>query len=728
MTYFKTIFITLIAGLALSITSFNCSDGNNGSGGGDSDIDIDADTDSDSDTESPEVCGDGYANVFEECDGDSLNGYTCADLGFSEGILACTDDCLFDTSGCGDPSASICGNNIRESNELCDDGDTVACDGMCSPDCEKFEHPDSWCPSLENPEGMESYDDPLAPPIKIWVRQSDPKTVELHWLPSPSDNIKSYEINRNNIAIVVVDADVFKYTDSSVSSGETHRYRVTANNSSNQQSKPSLEVAILVNEFSGRRAPPFEGVEDPKMEDPPTTTTQVVLPKNVGQPYWWRDPGPNYIVPNSDDSLMLCWNDDDTKVHLAKIGNDLATLEYDVIVPDANECNGLAINDIEHVAVYVRRFLSEGSRGDVVVLRSPNSPPESNGVLNSPPVIECASDGTSHSSSISDDGKVIRRCIGQTNSGFEGRMVFGKNPVGLSSTDGGSTAYKGGVFLVFSKINDGGHDAANSWLVADTDDLNYLYSQSGVGSSNAPGGNGCGHSLEERAAYNPSIGMFSRVCRAEAYSGGSLRVSRGGGHSTIWAIPFEYGQDSPNDTGGLVPFEDGFAMSMTSHIDDQMRGSRWSERSNRNPYMENPPHCWYFRDNSAPSEFIFMRMPPCFDYNQPVGCQYYYGFNAAPIFLTKTPEPEIVPHIQRIGSDSKGLFLVAWDTVFATSTKHYVAIIDGNGNFVRWPQSIPERFPVHDEFAWMNSGDVVWAYVNTDVANNQLTIVRWEKP
>ena len=57
------------------------------------------------DTGSPtpkESCGDGVVNVEgEQCDGNDLDGMTCADLGEGTGQLACNEaKCIFDTSMC----------------------------------------------------------------------------------------------------------------------------------------------------------------------------------------------------------------------------------------------------------------------------------------------------------------------------------------------------------------------------------------------------------------------------------------------------------------------------------------------------------------------------------------------------------------------------------------------------------------------------------------------------
>ncbi len=46
------------------------------------------------------TCGDGTASYIEHCDGNDLKGLSCADLGFSSGILACSASCLLSFAGC----------------------------------------------------------------------------------------------------------------------------------------------------------------------------------------------------------------------------------------------------------------------------------------------------------------------------------------------------------------------------------------------------------------------------------------------------------------------------------------------------------------------------------------------------------------------------------------------------------------------------------------------------
>ncbi len=95
-------------------------------------------------------CGDGVisTNHGEDCEGDNLNGRTCASQGFGAGTLACNAACTFDVSGC---QVASCGNGQLQSElgEDCDGtelgeatcesagfpgGGTLACDFDCSFD------------------------------------------------------------------------------------------------------------------------------------------------------------------------------------------------------------------------------------------------------------------------------------------------------------------------------------------------------------------------------------------------------------------------------------------------------------------------------------------------------------------------------------------------------------------------------------------------------------------
>lgn len=58
------------------------------------------------------TCGDGTINVAgEHCDGGDLGGFTCGDLGFPQGDLACTPDCKFDVTACSTCEGFVYGGN-----------------------------------------------------------------------------------------------------------------------------------------------------------------------------------------------------------------------------------------------------------------------------------------------------------------------------------------------------------------------------------------------------------------------------------------------------------------------------------------------------------------------------------------------------------------------------------------------------------------------------------------
>lgn len=97
-----------------------------------------------------ERCGNGTIepDFGEECDGANLGGYTCANLGYVGGQLACSTTCALDLSSCAAPVT--CGNGVLDPmfNESCDgtelDGQTCAnlgfhagtlsCNGQCDFD------------------------------------------------------------------------------------------------------------------------------------------------------------------------------------------------------------------------------------------------------------------------------------------------------------------------------------------------------------------------------------------------------------------------------------------------------------------------------------------------------------------------------------------------------------------------------------------------------------------
>ena len=63
-------------------------------------------------------CPNNVLDPGEQCDGTKLNNKTCTDHGFYSGTLACTNKCVFDTSGC-----TNCGNDKVDTGEKCDGKD-----------------------------------------------------------------------------------------------------------------------------------------------------------------------------------------------------------------------------------------------------------------------------------------------------------------------------------------------------------------------------------------------------------------------------------------------------------------------------------------------------------------------------------------------------------------------------------------------------------------------------
>jgi len=70
------------------------------------------------------ACGNGFLDVGESCDGVVFAGGSslCSDFdsGFSSGVLSCTGLCEVDTSGCGGAPVGFCGDGVINGGELCD--------------------------------------------------------------------------------------------------------------------------------------------------------------------------------------------------------------------------------------------------------------------------------------------------------------------------------------------------------------------------------------------------------------------------------------------------------------------------------------------------------------------------------------------------------------------------------------------------------------------------------
>lgn len=95
----------------------------------------------------PITCGNGLKESGEICDGADLASQTCITQGYASGTLTCATNCQsFVTSSC--VTASTCGNNTKESGEVCDGTDIASqtCVGLgylggslsCAGDCKSF--------------------------------------------------------------------------------------------------------------------------------------------------------------------------------------------------------------------------------------------------------------------------------------------------------------------------------------------------------------------------------------------------------------------------------------------------------------------------------------------------------------------------------------------------------------------------------------------------------------
>jgi len=72
------------------------------------------------------VCGNGKAEEFEECDTADLRGLSCQSLGLPAGTLSCSSLCRLDKTRCSTTTLTtevVCGNGVAEINEECDGTD-----------------------------------------------------------------------------------------------------------------------------------------------------------------------------------------------------------------------------------------------------------------------------------------------------------------------------------------------------------------------------------------------------------------------------------------------------------------------------------------------------------------------------------------------------------------------------------------------------------------------------
>jgi hypothetical protein len=93
-------------------------------------------------------CGDGVLDGPDECEGEDLDGSSCAELGFYTGDLVCRADCSFDSSSC---SGACMDGQLDDEFELCDptdfdptSGSTCVSQGLdagrqgCANDCQGY--------------------------------------------------------------------------------------------------------------------------------------------------------------------------------------------------------------------------------------------------------------------------------------------------------------------------------------------------------------------------------------------------------------------------------------------------------------------------------------------------------------------------------------------------------------------------------------------------------------
>lgn len=73
-------------------------------------------------------CGDGVIGPGEVCDGTNLGGWTCESLNYASGTLSCNAlTCELDESGC--VPAPVCGDDVLDATEMCEDSNAVDWDG-----------------------------------------------------------------------------------------------------------------------------------------------------------------------------------------------------------------------------------------------------------------------------------------------------------------------------------------------------------------------------------------------------------------------------------------------------------------------------------------------------------------------------------------------------------------------------------------------------------------------
>ena len=78
------------------------------------------------------LCGNGALDTGEVCDGSDFGDATCGSLGVGEGSLACLAGCVIDTAGCAVAPVDACGDGVATGDESCDGADLLdlSCDAL----------------------------------------------------------------------------------------------------------------------------------------------------------------------------------------------------------------------------------------------------------------------------------------------------------------------------------------------------------------------------------------------------------------------------------------------------------------------------------------------------------------------------------------------------------------------------------------------------------------------
>ena len=77
-------------------------------------------------------CGNGLIDEGEACDGENFGGLDCLSLGLGEGALVCNSDCTRDDSACADPAFDGENNGLEDPPDAVEPGQGAAAQQGCS--------------------------------------------------------------------------------------------------------------------------------------------------------------------------------------------------------------------------------------------------------------------------------------------------------------------------------------------------------------------------------------------------------------------------------------------------------------------------------------------------------------------------------------------------------------------------------------------------------------------